>query len=84
MMGGHPSWNFASIYSQLFVNASYPLPFGQLQEGTAVPVAARGGSASYYKFAVPPDAQALLKFGSSAAPRNSNLTFMLVRTAMAP
>ena len=42
-------------------------------------MAAKGGSASYYRFAVPPDAQTLLRFGSSAAPWNGNLTFMLVR-----
>ena len=84
MMGGHPSWDFASVYSQVFVNLAYPLPFGLLEEGTAVPVAARGGSASYYRFAVAPDVQALLKFGSSAAPPNGDLTFMLVRTRLAP
>ena len=84
MNGGHPSWDFASVYSQIFVNVAYPLPFGLLKEATAVPVAARGGSASYYKFAVPPEAETLLKFGSSAAPPNGNLTFMLVRLGFKP
>jgi hypothetical protein len=84
MNGGHPSWHFASVYSQVFVGLAYPLPFGLLEEATAVPVAARGGSASYYRFAVPPDAQTLLKFGSGAAPPNGNLTFLLVRTGFKP
>ena len=84
MSDQHPSWNFASIYSEVFVDAGYPLPFGRLKEGTALSVAARGGSASYYKLAVPPGAQTLLKFGSSTAPLSGDLTFMLVRTAMAP
>ena len=79
MNGGHPTWHFASVYRQVFVNLTYPLPFGLQEEATAVPVAARGGSASYYKFAVPPHSQTLLKFGSGAAPPNGKLTFMLVR-----
>jgi len=81
MKGEHPSWDFASVYTQVFVDGQYPLSYGSLQDGIAVPVAAKGGSASYYKFSVPPNAQTLLKFGSSAAPRNDNLTFKLVRTA---
>jgi hypothetical protein len=84
LMGGHPSWNFGSIYTQVFVGVTYPLPFGLLQEGTAVPVGARGGSASYWKFAVAPDAQALLRFGSSGAPPDGNLKFMIVRTGLGP
>ncbi|HEX7979147.1 MAG TPA: hypothetical protein VF461_11125, partial [Gemmatimonadaceae bacterium] len=84
MMGGHPSWNFGSVYSQVFVGVSYPLPYGLLQEATAVPVAARGGSASYWKFAVAPDAQALLRFGSSAAPPDGNLKFLIMRTRLGP
>ena len=39
----------------------------------------RGGAASYYKFDVPPGVQALLKFGSSQAPLNGSLTFMVLR-----
>jgi hypothetical protein len=81
--GVHPSWNFADVFDQVFVDG-YRLPFGRLQEATAVPVAARGSSMSYYKFAVPPDAQTLLKFGSSQAPPSSDLTFMVVRTRWSP
>jgi len=84
MMGGHPSWNFDDIYNNVFVDAGYPLPYGIVQDGTAAPVAARGGSASYWKFAIPPDAQAMLKFGSSGAPPDGNLKFVLVRTALGP
>jgi hypothetical protein len=61
------------------VDGVYPLAFTALNDATVVPVAANGGSASYDKFSVPADAQALLKFGPSAAPRNGDLTFMLVR-----
>jgi hypothetical protein len=43
-------------------------------------VAAKGGSAGYYAFAVPPGVQTLLRFGSSAAPADGNLKFMLLRT----
>ena len=67
------------IYSKAFVAKAYPLAFGRLQEATATPVLARGGAASYYKFDVPPGVQALLKFGSSQAPLNGGLTFMVLR-----
>jgi hypothetical protein len=77
--GAHPSWHFADIFDQVFVDG-YRLPFGLLKEATEVPVAARGSSMGYYKFSVPPDAQTLLKFGSSQAPPSSDLTFMVVRT----
>ena len=78
----HPSWNFGDVYTQVFVGAAFnPIPFGSLQEGKAVPVAARGGSASYYRFSMMPDVQALLRFGTSGAPPNSNLQFLLMRTA---
>jgi hypothetical protein len=80
MMVTHPSWSFNSIYSQVFVGINYPLPFGALPEGAAVPVAARGGSASYYEFDVMPDVQALLRFGSAGMPPDVNLRFVLVRT----
>jgi len=80
MMGGHPTWNFSDIFTNVFVDVGYPLAYGNLQEGTAVPVAAKGGSASYWKFAIPPDAQAMLRFGSSAAPADPNLKFVLLRT----
>jgi hypothetical protein len=73
------SWDYSDIFTQAFVAKAYPLKFGRLQEATAVPVSARGGSASYYKFDVPPGAQTLLKFGSSQAPLDRNLTFMVLR-----
>jgi len=77
----HPSWNFGSVFTEVFVGASWnPIPFGRVKEGIAVPVAAKGGSAGYYAFAVPPGVQTLLRFGSSAAPPNGNLRFMLLRT----
>ena len=75
LTGEHPSWNYASVYTKVFASGKYPLAFGRLQDGKAVPVSARGGSASYYKFGVSPGTQTLVKFGSS----NANLTFMLVR-----
>jgi hypothetical protein len=74
--GGHPSWNFGDIYVQVFGVADYPLPYLGLQDGTPAPVSVRGGSAAYYKFLVPPDVQALLRFGSS----NPNLKYVLIRT----
>ena len=73
------SWNFPDIYSKAFVAKAYPLAFGRLQEATAMPVLARGGAASYYKFDVPPGVQTLLRFGSSQAPLNGGLTFMVLR-----
>jgi hypothetical protein len=84
MMGGHPSWDFADVYNNVFVNVSYPLPYGVLKDGTAVPAAARGASASYWKFAIPPDAQAMLKIGAGGTPPDGNLKFVLVRTALGP
>ena len=80
MTKGHTTWNFADIYTRLFVGGSYPLAYGALQEGTAVQAAARGGSASYYQFKMLDNAQALLRFGSAAAPADPNLKFVLLRT----
>ena len=79
----HPSWNFWDIFQQVFVGG-YQLPFGQLREATAVPVAARGSSASYYKFAVPAGVQTLLRFGSSQAPASPELRFALTLTRVSP
>jgi hypothetical protein len=75
----HASWNFVDMFTELFVDEKYPEPYGRLQEATITPVSARGGSASYYKFAVPPGAQTLLKFGSDQGPANDDLAFMVVR-----
>jgi hypothetical protein len=73
------TWSYADIYTKAFVAKAYPLPFGRLQEATAIPVAARGSSASYYNFAVPPGAQTLLRFGSSQAPADPNFVFIVTR-----
>jgi hypothetical protein len=81
--GVHPSWNFGDVFQQVFAGG-YQLPFGQLKEATAVPVAARGSSASYYRFAAPPDVQTLLRFGTSQAPASRELTFVLTRTRQSP
>jgi hypothetical protein len=80
MTNGHSTWNFSDVYTKLFVGGSYPLTYGALQEGT-VQAAARGGSASYYHFRVLDNMQALLRFGSAAAPVDSNLRFVLLRTS---
>ena len=80
LKGAQPSWNYADVFAKVFVDSTYPIPFARLKEATAVPVFAKGGSAGYYKFSVPPDAQTLLKFGSSDAPMNGDLTFMILRT----
>jgi hypothetical protein len=79
LKGLHPSWNFASVFTDVFVVGTYPLRFGGFQEGVATPLAAKGGSASYSRLAVSANTQALLKFGSPGTPPNSNLTFLLVR-----
>ena len=75
----HRSWDFDDVFGQVFVGG-YPVPITLLREGTSVSVAARGGSASYYRFQVLPDVQPLLKFGSGEAPANGKLKFMVVRT----
>jgi len=72
--GGHPSWNFGEVYINAFVLNDYPLTFTPLQDGTAVPVSVRGGSAAYYRFGVGPDAQGLLRFSSS----DPNLKYVLM------
>ena len=78
--GGHPSWNFGDVYTQVFVGVNnYPLRVDPLPDSFAVPVSVRGGSAAYYTFSVPPDVQALLRFGAGGAPPNSNLKFVLIR-----
>jgi hypothetical protein len=55
------------------------VPFRRLQEATATPVSARGGSAGYFKSAVPPGSRTLLKFGSPQAAPDGNLKFMVLR-----
>jgi hypothetical protein len=80
----HPSWNYRDVFTGVFDVGAYPLAVGRLKEATAVAVSARGGSAGYYKFAVPPGVQTLLTFGSSQSPPNGNLSFMVVRTASTP
>lgn len=80
MTKSHSTWDFADIYTRIFQGAGYPLPYLGLQEGIAVPVAARGGSASYYQFTILENAQAVLRFGSTAAPADPNLKFVLLRT----
>jgi hypothetical protein len=77
--GYHPSWSFAELFPQLFVGGRYPLPIGQLRESTPLSVAARGGSASYFTFSVPPDVQALLRFGQGQERPDANLSFLLIR-----
>jgi len=78
--GGHPSWNFGDVFTQVFVGInSYPLRVGSLQNGTPVSVAVRGGSAAYYTFSVTPDEQGLLRLGSVGAPPDANLKFVLIR-----
>jgi hypothetical protein len=78
------SWNYPDIFTNVFLAGAYPLQFAQLAEATAVPVGARGGSASYYKFDVPPGVQTLLKFGSSQSPPDGNLSFMVLRLRSNP
>jgi hypothetical protein len=80
MIGGHPSWDYVSVYKEVFVGGIYPLKYGKLLEG-ATPVSAKGGSAGYYRFRTIAGSQALLRFGSSAAPRDANLTFVVTRQA---
>jgi hypothetical protein len=75
---GHPSWDYLSVFTEVF-SEPYPLSFGVLQDDVGVPMAAKGGSASYHRFSVPANSQALLRFGSGAAPRSSDLTFVLLR-----
>lgn len=78
------SWDYPDIFTNVFVDGAYPLQFAQLLEATAMPVGARGGSATYYKFDVPPGVQTLLKFGSSQSPPDGNLSFMVLRLRSNP
>jgi len=79
MTNGNLSWDFNDIYTQFFIGLTYPPSWGSLQEGAATPVTALSGSASYYRFSGLPGVQSLLRFGSSGAPPNGNLKFVLLQ-----
>jgi hypothetical protein len=80
LTNGHSTWDFSDIYTRVFLAGKYPLAYGGLQEGAAVPISARGSAASYYQFKVLENVQAVLRFGSAAAPVDSNLKFVLMGT----
>jgi hypothetical protein len=85
----HKSWNYRDIFSKTFGSrnngvfvplGSYPLRISGVSDGVASPVNVRGGSASYYRLAVPPGREALLTLASGQGAPNSSLVFTVVRT----
>jgi hypothetical protein len=85
----HQSWNYRDIFSKTFGNrvngvftplGYYPLQFAGLPDGVASAVSVKGGSASYYRLAVPAGREALLTFASGQGPPDASLVFSVVRT----
>jgi hypothetical protein len=85
----HKSWNYRDIFSKTFgtrdngvftPNGFYPLKLTGLADRVATPATVRGGSASYYRLAVPAGREALVSFASGLSLPNSLFAFSVVRT----
>jgi hypothetical protein len=86
----HLSWNFRSVYGTvfgsydptgtIFTPMGYPLSVTGLANNTAAGVSVRGGSASYYRFAVGANSDATLTFSSGGQTPDTALQFNVVRT----
>jgi hypothetical protein len=86
----HLSWNYRSVFGTvfgsydptgtIFTPAGYPLAITRLADNTAAAVSVRGGSASYYRFAVAAGRDATLSFSSGGQAPSAALQFNVVRT----
>ena len=85
----HQSWNYRDIFSNTFGTRSngvftplgyYPIKLTGLADAVSTPVTVRGGSASYYRLAVPAGREALVTFASGDGAPNPSFVFSVVRT----
>jgi hypothetical protein len=86
----HLSWNFRSVYGTvfgsydttgtIFTPSGYPLSITRLADNATASVSVRGGSASYYRFAVGAGRDATLTFSSGGQAPGAALQFNVVRT----
>jgi hypothetical protein len=88
----HKSWNYRDIFSKTFGSRPdgpsgpfvplgyYPIKLTGLTDEVPTGVSVKGGSASYYRLAVPAGREALLTFASGQGAPNSSFVFSVVRT----
>ncbi len=85
----HKSWNYRDIFANTFgsratgvfvPNGYYPLKLTGLPDGVAKSTGVRGGSASYFRLAVPSAKEALVTFSSVQGAPSSSFVFYAVRT----
>jgi len=86
----HKSWNYRDIFSKTFgsrdengvftPNGFYPLKVTGLSNRVPAPASVRGGSASYYRLAVPAGREALLSFAPGLGTPDPLFVFSVVRT----
>lgn len=86
----HKSWNYRDIFSKTYgsrdVNGVftplgyYPIKLFSVNDAVASPVSVKGGSASYYRLAVPAGREALVTFSSGQGAPNASFVFSVVRT----
>ena len=82
----HKSWNYRDIFSNTFGNrvngvftplGVYPLKLTGLADGVVTSTGVKGGSASYFRVAVPAGREALVTFSGAS---NASFVFSVVRT----
>jgi len=85
----HQSWNYRNIFSITFGSRDggvftplgyYPIKLTGLADRVATPVSVKGGSASYYRLAVPAGKDALVTFASGQGAPDPSFVFTVVRT----
>lgn len=85
----HKSWNYRDIFTNTFgtrvngvftPNGFYPLKLTGLANRTATAASVRGGSASYYRLAVPAGREALVSFAPGLGAPDEAFVFYVVRT----
>ena len=85
----HKSWNYRDIFSNTFGSRAtgtfvpfgfYPIKLTGLPDGVAKSTGVKGGSASYFRVAVPATKEALVTFSSLQGAPPSVFVFYAVRT----
>ena len=85
----HKSWNYRDIFSKTFGSRAtgvfvpfgyYPIKQTGLPDGVSKSTGVRGGSASYFRLAVPAAKEALVTFSSTDGAPSAPFVFFAVRT----
>ena len=86
----HKSWNYRDIFSKTYGSRDangvftplgyYPIKLTGLADAVGTPVSVKGGSASYYRVAVPAGREAIVTFASGQGAPNPSFVFSVVRT----